>query len=174
MANDIDKLLRIARDGRPLRLRPVRLTTVFANVLRDLRALIVVTNAKIEMSPEYPVVAAERLLLEQLFMNLLSNALLYTHPDRPSVVRIKAKVKDCIATVAVKDNGLGIDPERLEQIFKPHPRRGARMGTATTAVGLAIAKRAAELHGGSIAVQSVPGVGSTFCVRLNVPRRARD
>jgi|AGTN01.2.fsa_nt_gi PAS domain S-box/PAS domain S-box len=104
--------------------------------------------------------------LTRLFQNLLGNALKYRSPERMPRVRIGAETAAPWVRVAVEDNGIGIEPVYFERIFRIFQRLH---GTGTydgTGIGLAICKRVAENHGGAIAVDSVPGQGSTFTVTL--------
>lgn len=169
MSIDIDELLRIP-PHHPLELKRVQLNAVVAATLTDMRALVTATDATIQSAAKFPAVIGDRLLLTQLLTNLVSNALIYSHPRRRPKVRI-----DCTASregvqLHVHDNGMGIAANDLEDIFMPRKRRDARGRSSHMAVGLAIAKRAAELMGGSIAVQSIAGRGSTFSVKLSRPR----
>jgi CheY-like chemotaxis protein len=98
--------------------------------------------------------------------NLLNNACAYTPPG--GVIRVTAERHGGEAIVSVTDTGTGIPPEMLEVIFEmfsrgdPQPRAGGGLG-----IGLSLAKRLVEMHGGSITAQSQgPGRGSSFTVRL--------
>jgi signal transduction histidine kinase len=104
--------------------------------------------------------------LQQVLLNLLANALQYTSPGGRVVLRaFNERDKVC---VVVQDTGIGIPPEHLSHIFarfyrvdKSRSRRGGGTG-----IGLTIVKHLVEAHGGSIAVASVPALGSTFTVAL--------
>ena len=165
---DIDKLLRLPPDGSPPVLTRVRIRPLISAACRQMRALITATDARIDCAGDLHVAIGNRLLLGQVFSNLISNALIHAHPERVPVVAISATVARDLVEVAVADNGAGITPENLEHIFTP---RWRVRGTAQRlCAGLAIARRALERQGGSIGVSSIPGSGSTFVVRLARPR----
>jgi signal transduction histidine kinase len=113
---------------------------------------------------------AHRPLLGQLLDNLLENACKYSTPGTPIVVRVWPE-PDAVA-LAVEDRGCGIPAEDLPRIFEPFFRAESarRLGRAGVGLGLAVARRIAATHGGTIAAESEPGRGSRFVVRL--PRLA--
>jgi PAS domain S-box-containing protein len=100
--------------------------------------------------------------LRSVVYNLLSNALKYRHPDRPAVVHLWAYVADHTAVVEVQDNGLGLDTAQQGQLFGLFQRLHTHV--EGTGMGLYIVKRLVENAGGTIAVQSQPGAGTTFTV----------
>ncbi|HLO77520.1 MAG TPA: ATP-binding protein, partial [Magnetospirillum sp.] len=104
--------------------------------------------------------------LLRLFQNLIGNALKYRSPERPAHVRVRATVTGAMAQVAVTDNGIGIEPQYFDRIFRIFQRLHGATRYEGTGIGLAIVKRVAENHGGTITVASTPGQGSTFTVTL--------
>ncbi|MGP0062300.1 MAG: sensor histidine kinase [Isosphaeraceae bacterium] len=107
-----------------------------------------------------------RPLLGQLLDNLLENACKYSGPGTPIVVRVWRE-SDAVA-LAVEDCGFGIPAEELVRVFEPFYRAESarRLGRAGVGLGLAVARRIAATHGGTITVDSEPGRGSRFVVRL--------
>jgi signal transduction histidine kinase len=105
-------------------------------------------------------------LLGQLLDNLLENACKYSEPGTPIIVRVWCE--QALVALAVEDRGCGIPPEELGQVFEPFYRAHAarRLGRAGVGLGLAVARRIAETHGGSITTESEPGRGSRFVVRM--------
>jgi signal transduction histidine kinase len=100
--------------------------------------------------------------------NLLSNAVKFT-PDGGRV-RVTAHRLDGEVHVAVSDTGVGIAPEDLPHLFEEFRQVGqGRAQAEGTGLGLALAKKFVELHGGTIRVESAPGAGSTFTVSLPQP-----
>ncbi|HEY0154211.1 MAG TPA: HAMP domain-containing sensor histidine kinase [Longimicrobium sp.] len=108
------------------------------------------------------VVFADPYYLRQVFENLVRNACeaMHDQDDRRLTLRVESAAGS--AEVRVTDNGPGIEPEKLDQIFQPFvSSKGKGMG-----LGLAICREIVEGHGGRLEVESTPGVGSTFIVRL--------
>src|SRR5207245_6342443 len=104
----------------------------------------------------------------QIFQNLISNALKF-HGDAPSVIKVGLReARGRTATFFVQDNGIGIDPRYHERIFGIFQRLNRREEYEGTGAGLAIVKRAVDNLGGSVRVESEPGVGSTFLITLPV------
>ncbi|OCT15994.1 two-component sensor histidine kinase [Paenibacillus pectinilyticus] len=105
--------------------------------------------------------------MKQVVLNLFHNAVQHTHPETGEL-RLSVVQKDAYVEIAVRDNGPGIAPEHLAHLFDRFYRidssRARRSGGA--GLGLSITRSIVELHGGSIAVESAVGVGSTFIVRL--------
>jgi signal transduction histidine kinase len=134
-------------------LGPVDCGQVMLWVLRNLQAEIQAARASIKLDP-LPVVLANEHRLQQVFQNLMSNAIRYRRPDFLLHVRVSAAQKDGEWTFCVQDNGRGIEAEYRERIFELF-QPGAGMG-------LSICRRAVEQHGGRIWVASKPGQGSRF------------
>lgn len=106
--------------------------------------------------------------LKQLFVNLLSNAVKFT-PEGGSIgVQVKGDPESRIATFTVWDTGIGIPKEDMGKLFKPFIQLDSRLTShgSGTGLGLVLAYRMAELHGGGISVESDPGKGSRFTVTL--------
>ena len=122
--------------------------------------------------PEQPVlVELDRGKVRQVLMSLLTNAVKFTSRG---AVELKAELEDGQAVFQVRDTGPGIPPEHIEDIFDPFWQ--AEQATTRTqggaGLGLSLARRLARLLGGDISVESTPGVGSTFTVRVPAPRAA--
>ncbi len=109
-------------------------------------------------------VLAEKVALQTVLTNLLSNAARYRHPDRELLVRIAVAVEGGMVGIEVTDNGVGIAPADVGRIFEAFQRLDASGPGA--GVGLTLCRRIVEGLGGSISVSSELGVGTTFTVRL--------
>jgi light-regulated signal transduction histidine kinase (bacteriophytochrome) len=118
-----------------------------------------------------PVIRANRLQFIELVSNLIGNAIKY-RGDEESRIHIGAKIEDSNVIFFVRDNGIGIDPKHASRIFQIFQRLHGRDKYGGTGIGLAIAKKIVERHGGHIWVESTPGNGATFffAIPLNAPR----
>lgn len=157
LANLLD-ITRISRQG----LKRVRFnaSAAVAEALESLGQAVIEVGATVSV-PELPMVYADRSFLVILLRNLIGNALKYRHPDRPCRIAIDAWQGPRDETVfAVSDSGIGIAAEHRETIFAPFHR--LPNATPGNGLGLDICRRIVERHGGSIWVDSTPGVGSTF------------
>ncbi|MBE0547715.1 MAG: PAS domain-containing protein [Rubrivivax sp.] len=110
-------------------------------------------------------VRADRRRLKQIVSNLLSNAIKYNRPG--GWVRLRAQAAGDQVELAVTDNGPGLDEVQRARLFQPFERLGAQHGpVAGTGLGLSLSRQLADAMGGTIEVDSTPGVGSTFRVRM--------
>jgi PAS domain S-box-containing protein len=110
---------------------------------------------------DLPLVRANPQQLTQLFQNLIENGIKYGPADAP-VVEVSASDANDSWLFAVRDNGIGIEPEYHEKIFAVFQRLHSREAYPGTGVGLAICKKIVERHGGRIWVESAPASGATF------------
>jgi signal transduction histidine kinase len=164
LITDLLDLSRVSRRGQPF--KPIDLESVLSSVLAELHFLIKDTQGRVELD-EMCMVEADAKQMEQLFLNLIGNALKFHKADSPPVVKISARIQDdCYCEIRVEDNGIGFDPKYQDRIFNIFERLHAPSKYQGTGIGLAICKKIAERHGGTIAAMSTPGVGSTFIVRL--------
>ncbi len=170
----VDDLLDVSRIGRgsvDLQRRTVDLTEVVATAVETARPLIELRRHQVSMAAQARLfVEGDAVRLGQVLTNLLINAAKYTEPG--GFISIITERIANEAVVRVRDNGIGIAPELLPQIFdlfaQGAPRSEAARGGL--GVGLAVARQLVELHGGSLTVQSEgPGRGSEFAIRLPAP-----
>ena len=162
----IDDLLAYSRVGRHDRpLEEVDLQAVVTRVVQVLTAGRE-DGGRIVVGP-LPVVSGDQHQITQLFQNLLGNGLKFRHPERPALVEVTAEPVGSRWRITVADNGIGIDPAHAERIFGVFQRLHARDEYPGTGVGLAIARKVVERHGGSIWVEPGPeGGGTRFCFEL--------
>ena len=107
--------------------------------------------------------------LQQLFQNLITNAIKFRSRERPAWVRIEGKSKEGMWEFAVHDNGIGMEAQFHEQIFNMFRKLHSRTEFEGTGIGLALCKKVVEQHQGSISVDSIPGEGTTFRFTLEIP-----
>ncbi|MDX6671566.1 MAG: hypothetical protein QOI91_1929 [Solirubrobacteraceae bacterium] len=167
----IDDLLAYSRVGRSVEDGPVDLGEVVEDAQGALGAAIAESEAEIEVG-ELPVVHGDRRELTQLFQNLLSNAVKFVE-DGPPRVEVAAQPSGTDWDIAVRDNGIGIEPRHAERIFKMFQRLHGREAYVGTGIGLAICKKIVERHGGDIRVEPADGGGSAFRVTLPGAGKAR-
>ncbi|MEX2286069.1 MAG: response regulator [Planctomycetaceae bacterium] len=162
----IDGLLEYSRVGRKLEpLEPVDLQQLIDQLLWDLQPAIREADARVEVG-RLTTVYGNRMLLGQLFQNLLGNALKF-HGDSPPVVSVSCEDRDGHWEFAVADNGIGIGSAHFDRIFQVFQRIHSREQYPGTGIGLAVCRKIVEQFGGRIWVESTPGQGTTF--RFTLP-----
>jgi signal transduction histidine kinase len=168
----IHDLLRYAQvgNGTTRTHQPVDLRVVVDDVVAQLAGAIADAGATVEVGA-LPVVDGNPTLLAQLFQNLLSNALKFRRRDVPLHVVVSVERSpdvDDRATwvVAVRDNGVGVSPERSDKVFAMFERLHSADEVPGTGIGLAIARKIVERHGGRFWVEPSPGGGATFVFTL--------
>lgn len=151
---------------------PVELGPVVRRVVRDLDTLIEESHATV-LVDDLPTVCGDRVQLEQLFQNLLANALKF-HGGEPPYVEVAAERNGCGWCVTVADRGPGVPEEERETVFAMFARGGAGGGEAARppggGIGLAVCAKVVANHGGRIWVEPNPGGGSAF--RFTLPGEA--
>ncbi len=161
----IEDLLAFSRVGtRGAAFAPTDVGAVVDHALAHLKLTIEETGATVTRDG-LPMVSGDAGQLEHLFLNLVSNALKFRGPGRPQV-QISAQRRDREWVFGVRDNGIGIDPQYFDRIFIIFQRLHGKEDYPGTGIGLAIAKKIVERHGGRIWVESSPGQGSTFSFTL--------
>jgi PAS domain S-box-containing protein len=134
---------------------------VVEDILKELGPLIETKNGQVLMAGDMPVIKADRLRVTQVFSNLISNALKYSHPDRTPVIEVGHQTQGNHHIFSVRDNGVGIPEEHQERIFEIF-YRASNNHVEGTGIGLSIVKKSLGVMGGDIWVKSEPGEGATF------------
>lgn len=167
MGQLIDDLLNYSRLGRAgVRREHISLAAILSEIVRDLQGYVDELHGIIRIEDELPVVVGDQTLLSQIFTNLLENAVAYRKPDVPPQVEIGYEREGEFVIVRVSDNGIGISAEYHEKIFNIFQRLHSEDEYPGTGIGLATVKKAVELLGGEVWVESKVGEGSTFFVKL--------
>jgi two-component system phosphate regulon sensor histidine kinase PhoR len=168
LINDLLDVARIESGHAVQQQVPLQLEAILAGTMRLMRAKAQALGVtlKLLLPPELPEVLADVRGMEEVFTNLISNAIKYS-PDGGEVT-VSAEIQGDFLEVRVTDKGIGIEPEEIPKIFEPfyrvkHPKTRHVIGTG---LGLPIVKGIVEAHRGSVTVESTPGRGSTFKVVL--------
>lgn len=165
----IHDLLAFAKLGRTdLQTQGVALEDLLKETAQGLQAALQDSGGSLTWDVGELEVQGQRSLLLQLFTNLLGNALKFRRPDVPPVVRVYGKRKGDKVTIRCVDNGIGIAPEYHDRVFTIFQRLNRRETYPGNGMGLAISRKIAEFHGGTLEVESVLGEGSTFTLTLPV------
>ncbi len=159
MNNLINSLLKYAKIGyKNVEFKKIALKTTVNTVKRNLATEIKNKNAIISLE-KLPEINGNKALLEQLFQNLINNALIYNENQKPEITIRSTKNQNEIEIV---DNGIGIPKNRINQIFKAFTRAHSASKYGGSGVGLAICKKIMDIHFGSISVSSKQGKGTCF------------
>jgi PAS domain S-box-containing protein len=163
LIEDLLTYSRVTTKAKPF--EATNLNEVLKEVLSDLEIRIEQTGADIQVA-KLPLIDADALQMRQLFQNLLGNAMKFHRPGVKPEIRVDAKVEGGSCTFSVADNGIGFEEKYLDRIFTIFQRLHGRQEYEGTGVGLAVCRRIAERHGGSITAKSTLGEGATFLVTL--------
>ncbi|WP_375253602.1 sensor histidine kinase, partial [Dokdonia donghaensis] len=135
-----------------------------SGVIDDIEKLLhIPDNIRIERETTLPVIKADRVRIQQLFQNLMSNAIRYSDKEQ-GVIKIACKEGKTHNTFSVSDNGIGIEKEYHDKIFEIF--QSLNKHKDSTGIGLSIVKKIVDLYSGKIWLESTPGEGSTFFVSL--------
>lgn len=147
----------------------INLSELIANIEEDLEVMIHQKNAEIKIE-SLPEIEGSPVLLYQLFYNLIYNSLKFSKPDEPPVINISAspvQQKGIVYTeIVMTDNGIGFDSMYAEKIFDTFTRLHSKDKYEGTGLGLALCKKIAERHHGSISASGAKGQGASFTIWL--------
>jgi Signal transduction histidine kinase len=174
MARLLDDLLDIARatQGKlTLRRERVRPTELIESAVDSVRPLIERKRHTLDMhlDPNPPVLDVDPIRISQIVANLLTNAAKYT--DSGGHITLSTRVEGGAFVIEIRDDGIGIPPEALANLFKMFSQQQAQAERSEggLGIGLALVKGLVELHGGSVQAESEgPGRGSRFTVRIPI------
>jgi two-component system phosphate regulon sensor histidine kinase PhoR len=165
LVNDFLDITRIETRRHPMTKAPLDLVEVIRSAVADLAPLAEEKRIELRFDPplsELPPALGDRSLLEQVLINLISNAIKYSPQGASAQVEIQRD--DAYLAVSVRDNGLGVPRESLPRLFEKFYRVRCedRKDVIGTGLGLALVKQIVEVHGGTVHVASEHGLGSTF------------
>jgi signal transduction histidine kinase len=162
----ISAILKISREGRrTFSPEPLDMTTVVQNLADAIRHQTDAAGAAIEVAPGLPDLTVDRLAVEQIFGNLLDNAVKYLDPARPGRIEITGQDSNFRVVYRVKDNGRGIADTDHARVFELFRRAGVQ-DRPGDGIGLAHVRALVRSLGGQIDLTSEPGIGTTFTVIL--------
>jgi two-component system sensor histidine kinase KdpD len=162
IANVLD-MVRIESGGMAPHRDWVPLEEVLGSALVRLDAKLQSREVRIDLPEGLPLVPVDPVLFEQVFVNLLDNAVKYTPPGSP--IEIDARASDRELQIQVADRGAGIPPDERERVFEKF-HRGGHAGGGGVGLGLPICRGIVQAHGGTIVAGGREGGGTVFRIRL--------
>lgn len=144
----------------------VDLKTVMDDAIAPLQSTLQLAEATVAAGP-LPNVYCDRKQIAEVFAILFNNALIFRSPHLPLHIDVSAKQMDTHCSISVSDNGIGVPPQHSDRIFGMFQRLHSEQDYPGNGVGLAIASRIVERHGGHIDVRPNPDVGSVFTFTLS-------
>jgi len=170
MGNFIESLLAYSEAGRPegspVAVNPKEL---LGEILAERENEIAAGNVEVLVEEDLPAVRVDPLRLQQVYINLLDNALKYMGDTRSPRVVCGAEVDECVVKFHVADNGIGIPAADHDKVFEPFERLNSE-DYYGLGIGLSTVKRAVEGWGGEVWVESSPGRGATFFFTIPIGR----
>lgn len=170
MQNMIESLLEYSRVGQKGAgsMEEVKFSDIIKVAKEQLKPLIDETDAKISVKGAKVVLNVHKILLEQLFQNLIQNALKYKKDDVAPIIKLDATKGKSAITITICDNGIGIDEKHSRKIFDVFQRLHAEGQYEGMGIGLAICKRIVEAHNGEIWLDADYSDGCKFIIKLPV------
>ncbi len=160
----IAAILKLSREGRrTFTPEPLDMPTLLQGLADAQRHQAEEIEATVEIAPDLPRLVSDRLSVEQIFGNLIDNAIKYSHPDRPALIRITGEERGQRVVYRVKDNGRGIEAKDRDRVFDLF-RRAGQQDRPGEGIGLAHVKALVRALGGRIELSSQAGAGTTFTV----------
>ena len=165
----IDSLLNFSRLGRgEVRYEPIDLKTYIESCLRNVEADIRNRQASVQIRGRSRTVQADPTLMKIALTNLLSNAIKFVPEGKRPAITVSTSIKKDVCRIEVDDNGVGIPKEDQQRIFMPFVRLFSEEEFPGVGLGLPSVRKAVELMGGRVGVDSEPGQGSRFWIEFSV------
>lgn len=163
----IQDLLVYSRLGHTeLHLTRVDLSDLMTEVAQHVEPEVQQKNGRLHIHKPLPVVRAHLMTLRQVLVNLVSNGLKFVPEGVEPLVEVKTELQNGHAQITIQDNGIGIDSRDQARIFRVFERLNTSEAYPGTGLGLAIVRKGIERMGGQVGVESTPGKGSSFWIRL--------
>lgn len=169
LINDLLAFSRVTTNAQPF--KKIKLADILRGVLADLEIRIEETGATMEVD-DLPEVEADPLQMRQILQNLIGNALKFQQTDVKPLVQVRSQIyrleeRDW-CEIQVIDNGIGFEQKYTDRIFQIFQRLHGRSSYEGTGIGLAICRKIAERHGGTLIAKSEPNQGATFIFTLPI------
>jgi len=166
MQSLLDGLLDVARAGTAtVKIRPLDMNDLMGRIIAAMQYQITAAGASVAVDP-LPDCLGDSDRLNQVFTNILCNAVKYLQPGRPGRIIVTGRLEDSHAVYCVRDNGRGIAPQHSSKVFEIFHRLDPNDSAGGEGLGLTIARRIVERHNGRIWLESEPEKGSRFFVAL--------
>jgi len=166
MVDDFTIASRLEEGQLALHPAPVTLATYLPEFMQHAGQVLETERLQFDVPADLPMVQADPRLLDVILLSLLDNARKFSAPESP--IRVTARRQDHAVEIAITDQGIGIAPDDLPHLFDRFYRVGHTRKAEGTGLGLYIAKRLVDIHGGQIRAESQRGQGSTFAFTMPV------
>jgi PAS domain S-box-containing protein len=167
MEHLINDLLNYSRLGRKsLNIKPISLRSIIDNIHTDFKQKLEEINGILFIDQDLPVIPADESLLQQIFTNLIDNAITYRRTDVQLQISISCEHTEQSYILKISDNGIGIPEEYWDKIFNIFQRLHSEDKYPGTGIGLASVRKAVNKLNGTVTVESFIGKGSTFFINL--------
>ncbi len=167
LINDLLAFSRVTTKAQPF--QPIKLSEVLEGVLSDLEVSIEESGVILEIDP-LPIIEADALQMRQILQNLIGNSLKFLRDGVTPVVQVRSRIySECgedWCEIRVIDNGIGFEQQYAERIFQIFQRLHGRKTFEGTGIGLAICRKIAERHNGTLTAVGEPDQGATFIFTL--------
>lgn len=162
----IQSLMKLARTGNvEMKLEQIDMNQVVQNVLDEFHFQMSSENIVVDISP-LPECVADANLMNQVFSNLVGNAIKYKHPERPLQIRIDGHTTAKTVRYCVQDNGMGIPQKHIERVWDVFYRVNPQVGKPGDGIGLAIIRKIIERHHGQVWLESSETEGTRFFLEI--------
>lgn len=162
----LNGLLNVSRTGRTvMNIKRIDSNKLFKTIIGNYNFQLTEIDAEVKV-PDLPPCYGDQNLLNQLFSNIIGNAIKYRDKNRKLIIEITSHQEYRKVVYSIRDNGLGIDSRHIDKIWDVFYRVESDQDDHGEGLGLSIVKRIAEKHNGSVRVESEPGIGSVFHVEL--------